>query len=242
MSTTAEFDAIPQPPALPFDQCSSCKIGLDNCYYTANSVTLCPNCATAVEQGRAPVGSGFGRCAKALLLGGVAALAGAALHFAVLKLLNLNAALVTIFMGIMIGGAVRAGSGNRGGWRYQIIAVLLTYMAIAAAYVPLAISEIKDARDGKMPEAAASERVAGEAIHGAVPPIKAAPKMPRTPATLADLPLALILLVFAFFALPIVVGISSPISILIFGFGLFRAWAMNKATPVEVTGPHWRGA
>ncbi len=34
-------------------------------------------------------------------------------------------------------------------------------------------------------------------------------------------------------------GISSPLSLLIFGFELYRAWVMNKATPVEVTGPHW---
>jgi len=242
MSTTAEFDTLAHSPADSRTECASCKIGLDNCYYQANHVTLCPNCATAVEQGRAPAGSRLGRVAKALLLGSLAAAAGAAVQFAVLHFLNINAAIVTIFMGIMVGGAVRAGSGNRGGWRYQIMAVLLTYMAISAAYVPLALAELKTAHDAKEAGAPLSASARTEAVHGMLPSVKAAPAKAAAPVekpTLAQLPLLLGIVVLAFLALPIGVGISSPLSILIFGFGLYRAWAMNKATSIEVTGPHW---
>ena len=47
-------------------------------------------------------------------------------------------------------------------------------------------------------------------------------------------------LLIGFLALPVVIGFGSPLSILIFGFGLFQAWKINRATPVEITGPHWR--
>lgn len=241
MSTTADFDTLHHSPADLCAECASCKIGLDNCYYQANNVTLCPNCATAVEQGRAPAGSRLGRFAKALSLGGIAAVAGAAIQFAVLHFLNINAALVTILMGIMVGRAVRAGSGNRGGWRYQLLAVLLTYLAISAAYVPMALSEIKAVHEGKSPTAPVAESVPGEALHGLVP----AKVVPAKTADSADgpsltVPLALVVVFLGFLALPVIIGISSPLSILIFGFGLYQAWKVNKATPVEVTGPHWR--
>lgn len=247
MSTTADFDSALTSHAGDRHECSSCKSDLGNCYYQADSATLCGECATAVEQGRAPSGSRFGRFMKALLLGSVAAAIGAAIQFSVLHFFNLNVALVTIFMGIIIGAAVRAGSGNRGGWRYQIIAVLLTYMAISAAYIPMAIAELKTAHDKHEAGIPLADPVPGEALHARVPVVKSKSAAlgalgadADAPPTLVQFVIALFVVFFGFLALPVLVGIGSPLNLLIFGFGLFQAWKSCKATPTEVTGPHWR--
>jgi hypothetical protein len=116
-------------------------------------------------------------------------------------------------------------------------------MAIAAAYVPMAIAGVKAAHDKKEAGLPLTENVPGAAIHSMVPAVKPQPATedaPVAPLSLAQLPLALGVLVLGFLALPVVIGISSPLSILIFGFGLYQAWKVNKATPVAVTGPHWR--
>ena len=42
--------------------------------------------------------------------------------------------LVAIVVGLLVGGAVRKGSGARGGWFYQLMAVALTYAAISGSY------------------------------------------------------------------------------------------------------------
>src|SRR5258708_7153139 len=53
--------------------------------------------------------------------------------------------LVTVFTGLFVGVAVRKGSKGRGGWRYQALAMFLTYCAIAATDSSLIAREM--ARD-----------------------------------------------------------------------------------------------
>ena len=45
--------------------------------------------------------------------------------------------LVGIALGLFVGFAVRKGSGGRGGWRYQALAMALTYLSITASHVPI---------------------------------------------------------------------------------------------------------
>jgi len=48
----------------------------------------------------------------------------------------------------------------------------------------------------------------------------------------------LVLLVGLAYSIPVLVGIHSPISLLIFGIALWQAWRMNRAIEVLVTGPY----
>ena len=45
-------------------------------------------------------------------------------------------ALLTLVIGLIVGGAVRIGAERRGGWFYQLLAIVLTYVSIAASMAP----------------------------------------------------------------------------------------------------------
>ena len=64
--------------------------------------------------------------AIAAIFGLGAALAGAAIYYAVIAITHFEIGLVAILIGYMVGYAVRKGAGGRGGLRFQILAALLT--------------------------------------------------------------------------------------------------------------------
>ena len=50
--------------------------------------------------------------------------------------------------------------------------------------------------------------------------------------------LTLVLMVGLMYLIPLYVGFHNPISLLIFGFALWEAWKMNRASDATVTGPY----
>jgi len=90
---------------------------------------LCEQCAAAAR-GDLRDGNSFLRFLKATGLGIAGAVCGGAVYTAVLAITHINAALVTILIGWLVGRGVHNGSGGRGGRGYQILAVTITYLAI----------------------------------------------------------------------------------------------------------------
>jgi hypothetical protein len=90
---------------------------------------LCEQCATSMR-GNLRDGGAFTRVIKATGLGLAGAACGGAVYTAVLAITHINAALVTILIGWLVGKGVHNGSGGRGGRGYQILAVAITYLAI----------------------------------------------------------------------------------------------------------------
>jgi hypothetical protein len=141
------------PPTLQFDRaesgeegsapaaCTRCKSPLQGSYYEANGAIVCPACRAALELEWSR-GSGTGRFARALLFGVVAAAAGSGLYYAILKLTGYEFGLVAIVVGLLVGVAVKKGSNGHGGWKYQALAMFLTYTSIVSSYVPLIVREI----------------------------------------------------------------------------------------------------
>jgi hypothetical protein len=76
------------------------------------------------------------RLGKAALFGAGAALVGAVIWYGIRRATDYELGLIAVVVGLMVGGAVRAGSGGRGGAGYQLLAVLLTYLGICANYAP----------------------------------------------------------------------------------------------------------
>jgi hypothetical protein len=128
--TELQFDqAEPTTPTSSGPTCAGCKRPITDVYYEINGKVICTSCRQHIEASFRG-GSGLARLVKASLLGLGAAILGAALYFIVCRVTGLNIGLVAIVVGFMVGASVRKGTGNRGGFLYQIMALLLTYFAI----------------------------------------------------------------------------------------------------------------
>ena len=153
--------------------------------------------------------------------------------------------LIAIVVGYAVGAAVRWGSNGRGGWRYQTLAMLLTYLAIVSTYVPPMIEGFREARS--------TAEIDQEAIQaGATPPSAPTPLADSAPATqptsatgeasVTDEPprraIVILLLVGIVMAAPFLAGFENIIGIVIIGIGLYEAWKLNRPQVVTITGPH----
>ena len=118
---------------------------------------------------------------------------------------------------------MRKGSNRRGGWRYQALAMSLTYSAIVVTYIPQIIKAVTERRASVINEGAPT-----------ADSVRAAPKQVGVGGVLLGLG-ALFLLAAA---LPILAGIGNIIGLFIIGIALYEAWRLNKAIPLRITGPY----
>lgn len=198
-----------EPSAAP--QCKACQRSITDAYFEVNGHLLCPSCRDAVAASLTG-GSKMGRFFRASLFGVGAAAAGALLYFAVSSATGYNIGLIAVAVGWMVGSAVRKGSDGRGGRFYQLLAVLLTYLSISASLAP-------------------------DVYEGMSEPSVDFPA--DDPSQLSALPVAARIILAAIFSLgaPVLVGSSSPISVLIYGFALWEAWRRNTRAVLNIAGP-----
>src|SRR5690349_9098383 len=123
--------------------CSMCNRNIIDRYWTLGDQPTCVSCKSKTER-EAAKAKGPGMFAWSAFYGFGAAIAGAILYYAVIKILNLQMALVSIACGYMVGYAMRKGANGWGGKRFQIAAVGLTYLSVGMAYVPLVLEEARD--------------------------------------------------------------------------------------------------
>lgn len=221
----AETEAVP---ALTCVQCSS---AIHSVYYSANGATMCETCYYAGKA--APPGSSAGRITKALFAGLGVAIVGAGIYYGIREATGYEFGLVAIVLGWGIGKAVLWGSSNRGGRRYQLLAVALTYFAIVATYVPYIVQGIGESIEEEEKAAKAAP---------ATNTTTSAPKVNQAatvaPASGADIALGAAVLLGIVLAAPFLAGFENVIGILIIAFGLWEAWKITKATGGDITGPY----
>ncbi|HTU25712.1 MAG TPA: LIM domain-containing protein [Pirellulales bacterium] len=219
--------------------CKVCGKPMHDLYYEVNGLPFCQSCRQQLQSAR-DVGSGAGRFARAALYGSLAGVAGAIIYYAVREVANIEFGLISIIVGLMIGKAVKKGSNARGGWLYQGLAMFLTYSAIVATYVPPIITIIRDRADenaaavGLEEPDGADGAAQAPAEAAADRPAVAEPKPPLSTGTLV---MALVSLVGLAYAIPVLVGFSSPMSLIIVAIGLYEAWSLNRRLPIVVHGP-----
>ena len=137
-------ETVPPPPAPGAAQalsyagvstCAACNQPITDVYFEANGRVVCPRCRDVVLASQVG-GSAVGRLFKATVVGFFAGAVGAAIWYGVRKLSNSEWGIIAVVVGLMVGGAVRYGSGGRGGKAYQFLALFITYISICANYVP----------------------------------------------------------------------------------------------------------
>jgi hypothetical protein len=273
-ATPEDHDApIEQVDELQFDQaeyttpapsgpiCSACQRPIADSYFEVNGKVVCQTCRQRVEAALTG-GSRLVRGMRALAFGLAAALVGSALYYAFVRMTDTNWALVAIVLGFMVGGAVRAGTGNRGGRFYQLLAVFLTYSAIVAMHVPLVVEAMfQQARDAQQ-QAKPAPAEAKAASEKTKPPAPANAEAKPDPAKVAaaqenaanenakedagteepkmnaaGLVMLLLLSVGFLYSVPVLSSFQAPISGLIYCFALWEAWKINKKATIAINGP-----
>ncbi len=209
-------------PAAVAATCLQCQQAISGPYFEVNGQTVCSTCAEQIQQARG-AGPGLRGLIAATGAGIAAGIAGAILYYGVLALTGYEFGLIAVVVGFMVGRAVHWGSSGWGGFKYQALAVALTYLAIVSCYVPAIVQGLQQASQ-QQEKAAAVE--------------PAAPTAPGVPPTASQV--AMFFGVFALIVLasPFLAGFENIIGWLIIGFALFEAWKINRSVEVTVTGPY----
>ena len=225
----AEFDAV-----VPQAACAACGAPLFGSYFQVNGRAVCERCCYALREQTAG-GSRLGRVFRASAAGAAAALGGAILYWAILALTGYEFGLIAIVVGIGVGKAVSWGSHRRGGWAYQGLAIVLTYLALVSAYVPLLVKEaMKQSAETHAAAPVNSTTVTPAAAE--TPLDTTVRKEPGAEAGSVLLALGLLLAIAC--AAPFLAGVQNIIGLVIIGIGLFEAWKLNRRQPLVITGPH----
>ena len=121
--------------------CVACQRSILDKYFDVDGQSVCESCRNEIAQ-HAETPREWGVLARACLFGLVAAILGAILYYAVIAITNFEIGIVAIAIGYMVGYGIRMGTRGRGGRRFQVIAVVLTYWAVGLAYMPILFSEM----------------------------------------------------------------------------------------------------
>jgi hypothetical protein len=217
--------------------CAACQSPIPTEYFDLGGHVVCGRCRHRLEvAAETPHGVLPLLVAGACGLG--AGIAGAIVYYSVIAIAHLEIGIVAILIGYMVGYGVRRGAGGRGGLRFQILAAALTYLSVAFAYTPLAISAVRDHR---------AREVAAQANGTTTAPARMTTTVRAGEAPRPIGILTLVALLGAFVAtLPVAVILgnlpSSLLTLVIIAIGMRQAFRMTGAPVLEFRGPYRVGA
>jgi hypothetical protein len=140
---TAEFA-----PAVPTMTCSACRQPIDGPYFQINGARACAECANKIRD-QTPNDS-HAAFVRALAFGIGGAVVGFLLYVVSALVTGLVIGLVSLAVGFIIGKAMHLGSRGVGGRRYQLVAALLTYLAVSMSAVPIAIHQMRQKHEAQV--------------------------------------------------------------------------------------------
>ncbi|MFN0134731.1 MAG: hypothetical protein ACKVS9_01280 [Phycisphaerae bacterium] len=243
----ADYGAAP--PGAAGLACSRCSRSIREAYFSVNGQIACSPCRQAIEA-EFRGGSGFGRFIRATLFGVGAGLLGALLYFAVAAISGYELGLMALAVGVAVGYAVRAGSRARGGWLYQLLAIVLAYLSIGMSYSMMLVQELitnpellseltepnesanSENADSQPASSATSEPAASAPASSAI--VDAPPDALTVLAAIALIGFAICATVAAS---PILIGFNSPFAFIILAITVYEAWRINRTPGLLIEGP-----
>jgi len=215
-------------------RCSQCHGLIHARYWSLGNAIFCESCqaqlSVAVADARAKASFG-----KAALLGGGVALACGIAYAIFVQVSGIQLALITIGIAWAVAKVVRRASAGLSGRRFQILAVVLTYVASAMGYAGPVLSAMRDgahAQDAVGEKKATSDHLSDD---------KSAPgdKEGTGSRPGAGQVLAALAIVFGIIlAAPVLAATQAPIGLLIVAIGLFQAWKLSRPIAIALDGPH----
>ena len=140
--------------------CKSCGKSISGGFYRVNGVPVCGSCAQRIRD-QMPVDS-HSAFVRGIFCGVGGAILGLALYVGFALATGWIVGFVSLAVGYIVGKAVVFGSGGVGGRRYQVAAVLLTYIAVSMAAVPIAISQHMKQNSAQQPAQASNPATAAQ--------------------------------------------------------------------------------
>jgi hypothetical protein len=209
---TAEYSGPPSAAA-----CKACGKPLGADHYRVNGAAVCASCTQRL-QSQIPQDS-HAAFVRGLAFGIGGAILGFGIYVAFALATGLMAGIISLAVGYIVAKAIIMGSRGAAGRRYQLAAVLLTYMAVSLSAVPIFISHQMKERSAQL-HAPANDSPS------------TAPKMNPVKAIGV---LALLGLAAPFLAL------NDPmhglIGLVILFVGLRIAWRMTAGRKLDIVGP-----
>ena len=266
-SAPLQFDAADVTTDAPGVTCAACSKAVTSAYYQVNDAITCPSCRATLEEQVNGTGTRAGRMLRATLFGAIGGAIGAGIYYAILAKTGYEIGFIAILVGWLVGSGVRRGSGGRGGWRYQAIAMAMTWFAIGAVYAPLIMREFNESQvaavAGDSTQATDSTTAATPTLASAAAPDSATVAAPvidasaRTAAagdssaagavspperSLGGFLLAIGVRILFVLASPVLVAIANVVSLFFVGIAMWEAWRQNKRLTLTITGPFRVGA
>jgi hypothetical protein len=229
----AQYALAPKPQQ---GQCTLCLQPIAASYYRINGRMACWPCASQAKS-TIPADS-HAAFTRAVLFGIGAAILGMILYALFEIATGIIIGYLAIGVGYLVGKAMKRGSNNRGGRRYQIVAALLTYASVSLAAIPVAIHGYKNhkpAHTATAPSNATGNQFPFLGETATTPDPKPQPASPAMALlTLAGLGLASPFLELAD-------GARSIIGLFILFLGIRAAWSLTADTDSSapnISGPY----
>jgi hypothetical protein len=228
-----QFERVEFATATATQVCAVCKTAITDSYFAVGGAVICPVCSEKLT-GKNAGGAAF---LRAWLWGGGVAVLGSIVWYLIAKLANMELGIVAIAVGYGVGMAVRRASRGRGGWKFQALAIFLTYASIVTSYVPFVIQGLRQAAEKN--HAAEQAKSEGKTDDGASAANDSHAKpdaaKPRSKPSAGGFLLACAFILGLAFAAPFLGGASNFMGLIIIAIALYEAWKLNRRIPV--TGP-----
>jgi hypothetical protein len=223
-------------PASGPDRCTLCKHPITDSYYRINDKMACEPCATLAKP--ALPADSHAAFTRAILYGIGAAIVGMIAYALFEIATGIIIGYLAIGVGYLVGKAMKRGSNNRGGRRYQIAAALLTYISVSMAAVPVALYQYSKHH---APPSAPSRTATSQTNAAAPRPV---PQSSDSSKVVRNLGILLVGLLGIGLSSPFVEltnGVGGFIGLFILFLGIRAAWSLtagSDSTAPDISGPY----